>query len=689
MQRNEATKFTRETLDAHNLSDWKIRLITDLTRPFLGKCVYDEKCIYLNAHHIDTHPTAEIINTIKHEIAHALCPMHQHDEVWAAKAREIGCDNTSCAPYELDTRAIDAMRSGHILEVSFDEQTIRTPKYKVTKLVEKCPTCGKVAEETKSIIIGNKKIIFLKCMHVISKIVESGSPFETITFDGDAKCKHDWNGTICKLCNAKKLYPFQIEGARYLEKSNGRAGIFDEMGLGKTVQSLAWLKFHPEAAPVLFIVKSGIKYQWAKEIVRILGMGNLAQVIQTSNDALLPGLKAYIISYDMLVAKIRTRKGKNGAPDKTITSGFDIEKFKTIGIKTVILDECQQIKNPDSTRTQQVRRIVREVPHFIPLSGTPWKNRGGEYFPVLNMLDCILFNSYQKFLNQDVEYYYNGAHQKMGGIANIKKFKEKTAHIIIRRERSEVMKELPIIQRNAYYCEMDENTSKAYNTEVNDFVKFWNTAVIGGDEDDFETSQGILARLTKMRHITGLAKIPNTIEFAKEFLEDTERKLVVFVHHKDVGQIIYDQLSQHCAIAHIPQPLRLTADLTSEARFTVQEKFNSPNYRVMIGSTLASGEGLNLQTCSDCILHERQWNPANEEQAEGRFIRIGQQSNAVIATYMLAQNSIDDHFHSIVEMKRNRFHAAMNNGAASGWVEKSLIKELAQSIVNGANNGKR
>jgi SNF2 family DNA or RNA helicase len=248
------------------------------------------------------------------------------------------------------------------------------------------------------------------------------------------------------------------------------------------------------------------------------------------------------------------------------------------------------------------------------------------------------------------------------------------------------MSELPTIQRNAFYCDMDEDSSKAYSNEVTDFVKFWNNAVIGGEEDSFESSQGILARLTRMRHITGLAKIPNTIEFTKEFLEETERKLVIFVHHKDVGQILLDQLSQHCRAESLPQPLSLTADLSSEARFEVQEKFNSPNYRLMIASTLASGEGLNLQTCADCIMHERQWNPANEEQAEGRFIRIGQQSNAVIGTYMLADGSIDDHFHGIVEKKRAQFHAAMNNGIAPNWTQVNLVKELAESIVNSAKH---
>lgn len=681
MQRNEATHFARTLLDKQALQDWRILLSTNASSHYVGLCSYKDKTIILNAHAIDIQPDEEILDTIKHEVAHALCPANVgHGLDWATKAEALGARTTPCNHFNLPEHVIDAIRSGQMVEMTME--SISIPKYKVTRLQDKCPECGKVAKEKFTTEINGKKIIFLECGHVISKVAESYSPFETITFDGDTTCKHIWgtdkNYTFCSKCSARRLYPFQVDGCKAIEKANGRAGVFDEMGLGKTIQSLAWLKFHPEAYPVLYIVKSGIKYQWSKEVVRILGMTNLAQVIQTSNDALIPGLKGYIVSYDMLVPKVRTRNGK------TITSGFDINKFFAVGIKTVILDECHKVSNPDSTRTQMVRRIIRDIAHVIPLSGTPWKNRGSEFFPVLNMLDPVRFNSYNGFLNRWVEYYWDGAKQKMGGIAKPEEFKNYVKDIVIRRERSEVMKELPIIQRNAYYCEMDENSAKAYTNEVNDFVKFWNSAVIGGDEDSFESQQGILARITRMRHITGLAKIPNTVEFVKEFLEETNRKIVIFVHHKDVGQIIYDQISAFCAGDNLPQPLRLTADLTSEARYEVQEKFNSSNYRVMVGSTLASGEGLNLQTCSDCIMHERQWNPANEEQAEGRFIRIGQMSNAVIATYMLASGSVDDQFHGIVERKRSAFHVSMNNGKAAGWVERDMIKNLAQAIVDGA-----
>src|SRR5204862_5403058 len=107
----------------YNLKDWGIRLTTDLTKPFLGLCSYKDKCIILNAHHIDIHPDLDVIDTIRHEIAHALTQGHGHDGVWADKAKELGCLNTQpCSNLSFTPAAIDAIRSGATLEMEIEEQ---------------------------------------------------------------------------------------------------------------------------------------------------------------------------------------------------------------------------------------------------------------------------------------------------------------------------------------------------------------------------------------------------------------------------------------------------------------------------------------------------------------------------------------------------------------------------------------
>lgn len=669
MNRDTATKLLRSELDKQGLNDWKLRLSQD--DRLLGLCSYKDKVIFLNAKHIDIHPIEIITNTILHEVAHALCPNHGHDEIWEAKAKEIGCiEIRPCASVGLPAHIIDAIRSGDTVETELITETVQKVKYTTSKLTDKCPTCQKVAKEKSSFEVSEIRYILLECGHLITKNIPKATAFHTLTTEpdnGNLNCKvHTWDKNTCLECGANRPFDFQVEGMKFIERGlalQRGVGIFDEMGLGKTIQALGYLKFHPEHLPALYIVKSGIKFQWYMAILRWMGMKYLPQVIETGKDGIIPGLKSYIISYDLL-------------------RRFDTNKFEKIGLKTVILDECQLIKNPDSTRTGEVRKVVRMAEHVIPLSGTPWKNRGEEFFVALNMLDSLKFDSFERFKHRWVDFYYEGPKLKQGGIKNVKAFKEYTKDLIIRRERTEVMPELPLVNRVKLYCQMETHAAEAYENETNEFVKFYNAATIGGEEDSFATQQGILARLARLRQITGLAKIPITLEDIEEFFEETDRKLVVFVHHIAVGQLLVDKAKELDIIKEKGiKVITLTGGMNSEQRYAIQEEFNNTPQILMIASTLASGEGLNLQTCSDCILHERQWNPANEEQVEGRFIRIGQMSDSVTAKYALAIDTVDDIFDGIVNKKRIAFHASMNKGEIGTWNQQSIIKELAESIV--------
>ena len=696
MTRQEATQLLRDELNRFGLTTWSVRLNQNANSHFLGLCSHKDKCIILSAHHIDIHPTADVVNTIKHEVAHAIVgPGHAHDEVWSAKAREVGCDNTlPCSNLSLSPEIIDAIRSGADVEITFEEHVIRTPKYTVTRLQDKCEYCGKVARSVKEVTIPQSgdttpdlKIITLECGHQVIKKIPKGTPFHLFQFGGDPNCPHEWDKNKCVKCGRNKPFQFQIEGMAFGEMAlavNSGVAILDEMGLGKTIQAGGIIKYHPELWPVLWEVKSGLKYQFSSFLINWLGDEHCPQIINTSKDYLIPGMKHYIVGYDMLTPKSRTLK--NGTVAK---QGFDIRKFNHIGgklnpttnewegghsIKCVVLDECQQIKGVDSTRTQMTRRVVKGK-KVICLSGTPWNNRGTELFPMLNMLNPTKFDSEEKFKRQWVDMYWEGRFLKVGGIKRIPAFKEFTKDMLIRRERTEVAPELPLVNRTKLLVTMDPNQEKVYDQAVDEFVKWYEEQVgqISG--------MMIIAAIQKMRHLVALAKIPATMEYVDEFVEDTDRKLVVFAHHKDVQELLYDGLKERYS-EEMPV-LRYVAEMNSIQRNEVQEKFNASKRCILVASQLAAGEGLNLQTCSDCVMHERQWNPGKEEQCEGRFIRIGSLASIVNAVYTHLEGltTTDPKLDAIVERKRLQFHAVHNNTEMTRWSEDSIMKELAESIV--------
>lgn len=519
-----------------------------------------------------------------------------------------------------------------------------------------CPTCGKVAEVSKSFSNNLKTYHLLKCMHVISdEHLVTSDPSLVTSIEG------------------KKLYQFQCDSVRFIEQSSGRTLIAHEMGLGKTVIVLATFALHPEMLPAVYIVKSSLKIQWQYQIMSWVSASEsdddiaFAQIIDTSKDKMIPGCDHYIYSFDIL-------RRFNGSLH---------DAFEKRGVKTIVIDECQQIKAVDSQRTKAVRELCKGVPNIIGLSGTPIKNNAGEYFSILNILHPERYSNYSRYLYNECDSYWTGYGYKTGGLKDPKRFMEKTKDFIIRKERKEVMPELPMIDRRFQFEALGEEVEEAY---LATFKAFRDDYYSGGNGSSaFEREGNTLAYLSKMRHLTGLSKIEPCVDFVDEFLQSTDRKLTIFVHHKDVHDILARKLSKMVRDLDEKDPrnavLSLTAELSSEQRGSVVDRFMEDNGpRILVASTLASGEGLNLQKCSDCIILERQWNPANEEQAEGRFIRIGQLAQSVTSTYFVAVGTVDEFFAKLVEQKREIVGKTLG-GESIKWDQSSLMKELAATLA--------
>ena len=90
-----ALKKCHELLCKHGLSDWSVCLDDSMSRA--GACKYRTKQISLARLFLRKASEQDILDTILHEIAHALAGVeHHHDAVWRKIAREIGCTAERC-----------------------------------------------------------------------------------------------------------------------------------------------------------------------------------------------------------------------------------------------------------------------------------------------------------------------------------------------------------------------------------------------------------------------------------------------------------------------------------------------------------------------------------------------------------------------------------------------------------------
>lgn len=510
---------------------------------------------------------------------------------------------------------------------------------------QECKVCKKIAVEESRLKLGKTLIIKLACGHILhsESLTASDESYESIVFSDGCKPR-----------------AYQIDAVKFAEEASVRCIIADEQGLGKTIESLSLLRLHPDKLlPAVIVCPSTVKLQWMFEIHRICGSGKefLVQVIQSGKEKAMPGFQIYVITYDMLKKE-------------------DLFSFLPPNtIKTIIIDECQRIKNHLSDRAKAVQRIAKNTDHIIAMSGTPIKNNAGEYFTVLNLVKPTLFPHYQKYIDNYCDAYSNGWGQKVGGLKDVERFHNDTKDIIIRRTKAEVLKDLPSIDRKFHHVELDRKLNKVYDALMKELDD-----MLYGDESAFEKATNMIAIMSKMRHITGISKVAECIDFTTEFLLSTDRKIVIFTHHQDVMSMLETQLNPWLSDGGFGLACVLHSGLDGNARSRLIEEFkNDSSRRLMIASTLAAGEGLNLQFCSDAIILERQWNPANEEQVEGRFHRFGQLNNVSI-TYMLASGTIDEFFTELVEIKRSIVAATLDKREIA-WDQQSLMKELAEILV--------
>ena len=545
-------------------------------------------------------------------------------------------------------------------------------KAKTSILKLKCEECGKPAVEESHITVTvpkedgeNMKLVKMKvttlvCGHLVSNELESVRSFDDIV-----------------SFHHKRPFPYQKTTCKKVVKAGFRALIRLDMGLGKTIVSaMLGLKYSKELSPILIVCKASMTTQWAMEWLEWTNQP--VQIIMTARERPEKGFKAIIVSMDLLR---RLKWLDSYAP------------------KTVIFDEVQHIKNPDAQRTRMVQELAKRAKHFIALSGKPIKNNFGEYFNVLNIIDPLNFGVRQRFFDEYVHYYHDDQGRlRVGGLLEktYEKFTRITKPYTVDYKREDVMPDLPRIFRQNRFAALTDEDEEAYRKEMSTFLDAYDESEAVTGQAKFEAKQAVGQSIMRLRQIVGIAKVETTVEHVLDWIDEHDEekllledgdlkiiakpKIVIFVHHVAVGTLIQSRLDEELKQRGLAPTIRLLGGISGDKSAEIENEFKTnPLRRVLVASTLASGEGKNFQFCADAVLHERQWNPPNEEQAEARFPRPGSTAQSVNIVYPIALGTVDEILTEIVERKRG--YLATVDGKWVALTENEVMAEMMNKLV--------
>lgn len=427
--------------------------------------------------------------------------------------------------------------------------------------------------------------------------------------------------------------PFQKAGIEFIQEQKNVL-IADEMGLGKTIQSIGYINLNSNIKKVLIICPSSLKINWKNELEKWL-----------------------IRDFDIKILN------GNSLGDITITNYESTKKYfdilKTRHWDLLILDESHYIKNYKAKRTQQItgyfdenKKWIRGLKDFatqkILLTGTPILNRPMELFTQLKVLGNELGKNFFQFRDSYIEMGEYGAI----GAKNLEDLQKKLRKsCMIRREKKDVLLELPnkIRQIITLPSSILSKEDIEENKKIIQYIaENWDEAT-----ENLKTGKGYqFDEISIIRHKTSLAKVPYVIEHIENVLEN-EDKIVIFAHHHDVIDQIYEKFKDISVVA--------TGNESLKERDEAINRFqNDPEIKIFIGSIQAMGVGITLTASSTVIFAEIEWRPGDLTQAEDRLHRIGQKTT-VQSQYIVVDDSIDNYMIKKILEKMETIEKVVNS----------------------------
>lgn len=439
------------------------------------------------------------------------------------------------------------------------------------------------------------------------------------------------------------LRPYQIQGLSWLAflQTYGFHGMLaDDMGLGKTVQVLAFLSTLQDAGPHLIVMPTSLLFNWKKEI-----------------ETFLPSIRPYLHQGpNRLKSKEEISKQAIILTSYT-TLRLDLPLLAEISYETVILDEAQAIKNPNT----QIARASCQLHAKMRLSitGTPVENHLHELWSHFHFLAPDLLGDEADFL-ADVQ-------ASQSDSRYLSKIRRKIRPFILRRKKEEVAKDLPERIDQTVWVEMTPEQRAVYEN----FLSGVRTNVLkkamldGAQKHRMEILEAILRLRQICCHplISGCEQ-DNSITSAKlnVLLEDLEtileegKKAIVYSQFTSMLKLIAKAMNEkQWSFAYL--------DGSTQNREKVVSDFqDNPQTSIFLISLKAGGVGLNLTAADYVFLFDPWWNDSVEEQAINRAHRIGRKES-VIAKRLVMVESIEEKMMKLKKVKSKLASDLFDEGA--------------------------
>ena len=452
--------------------------------------------------------------------------------------------------------------------------------------------------------------------------------------------------------------PYQKEAYQWMKtltKYNFCGILADDMGLGKTFEVISLLCSDKTEKPSLIVCPKSLCYNWKNEfelwgpefnVTNVIGLGGERKAIINNIDN--NKRNVYISSYDSL---------RN-----------DIELYKDVNFRYVILDEAQSIKNHETKKSQSVRLINSEL-RFV-LTGTPIENRVLDLWSIFDFLMPSYLGNYFSFRSE----YENSIVMDDNDALN--RLVKKITPFVLRRTKEKVLKDLPNKIETIQIASMEKEQKKIYDAllkQVRDMLT---------SNDNKNSKIDILASLTRLREVCvdpnlyvdnykgKSCKLDLLMEIVPKYISEGH-KIVIFSQFASIFPSISKLLNEN-NIKHFI----LTGQTEALKRVEMATLFNEldSDEKVFLVSLKAGGTGLNL-VGADIVIHlDPWWNYAVEEQATDRLHRIGQ-TKAVNVIKMVVENSIEQKVIELQKIKKDIASKIIQNDTDN--IEKMSVDDIA------------